>query len=113
MVTTLKAFLFHVLDLQHIGVCQDRIVDFKYLAVLRILNKKVSVFSYVYTCGSNDLLTDGIDRRVCYLCKQLFEIVEQWIMLFGKYCKRGIMPIAPMLSEPFNAMLRMEVRYCS
>lgn len=68
----LEAVLFHVLDLQHIGVCQDRVVDFKNLAVLRILNKKVSVFSYVYTCGSNDFLTDCIDRRVCYLCKASF-----------------------------------------
>ena len=87
----LEAVLFHVLDLQHIGVCQDRVVDFKNLAVLRILNKKVSVFSYVYTCRSNDLLTDCIDRRVCYLCKKLFEVIEQRIMFLGKYCKRSIM----------------------
>ena len=72
----------HAANLHQVNGSKYRVVDFKNLAVLRILNKKVSVFSYVYTCGSNDFLTDCIDRRVRHLCKQLFEIIKQRHMTF-------------------------------
>ena len=33
--------------------------------------------SLIHICrGCYNFLTDRVDRRVCYLCKQLFEIVE-------------------------------------
>ena len=46
--------------------------------------------------NSNDadkvvFLTDRIDRRGCYLCKKLLEVIEQRIMFLGKYCKGSIM----------------------
>ena len=50
--------------------------DLEYMAVFRLLYQKVSVLTYINACGGNDLFTDCIDRRVCYLCKKLFEIVE-------------------------------------
>ena len=39
------------------------------LAVFRCLLQDIALFTYIYSSGSNDLLTDGIDRRVGNLCK--------------------------------------------
>ena len=68
--------MIHFLNLQHIGVCKDRVVDLQYLTVLRDLLQKVSVFSNINAGAGNDFLTDGIDRRVCDLGKKLLEVVE-------------------------------------
>ncbi len=43
----LKAFHLHMLDLQHIGVCQNRVIHLQHLTVFRRFLQKVSVFSDV------------------------------------------------------------------
>ena len=64
--------------------------NLEYMAVFRLLHQKISVFTCINTCGSYNLLTDRIDRRVCYLGKQLFKVIKQRAMLFGKHCQRCI-----------------------
>ena len=71
-----ESICLHVFDLEHVCICEDRMKDLEYMAVFRLLYQKVSVLTYINACGGNDLFTDRIDRRVCYLCKKLFEIVE-------------------------------------
>ncbi len=61
---------------KHVGVGQDRVVDLQHVTVLRSLLQDVA-FTDVYGGGSHDLLTDRIDGRVGYLCKQLLEIMKQ------------------------------------
>ena len=36
----------------------------------------VSVFAFLITCAGIDFVRDRIDRRVRYLCEELFEIVK-------------------------------------
>ena len=103
----------HVFDFQHIRVRQDRIVDFQNLTVDRTLFQQVSVTAHIDSGGGDNLLADRIDRRIGYLCKQLFEIVEQRLMLMGQHGQRVSTPMDAMPSEPFSAILRMEVRYSS
>ena len=76
----LKAILFHALDLHDIRVGQDRIMDLHHIAVLGCFLQNISVRTNVNCSGSHYLLTDGIDRRVGYLGKFLFEIMEQRVM---------------------------------
>ena len=79
----------HILDFQHIGICQYRMNDLQYMTVLRLLYQKVSVFTDIYTGRSNNFFTDRINWRVCNLCKKLFEIIKQRAVLirqYGKWC---------------------------
>ena len=50
--------------------------DLEYMTVFRLLHQKISVFTGIDTCRSYNLLTDCIDRRICYLGKQLFKIIK-------------------------------------
>ena len=78
-----EAFLFHMFDFQKVSICQDRIFDLQYLTVFRLFLQNVSIFANINRCRCDDLLTDGIDWRVCNLCKQLLEIVKQRLMIIG------------------------------
>ncbi|CCY32556.1 unknown [Ruminococcus sp. CAG:60] len=80
----------HFLNLEHIRIGKNRVIDLQYLAVLRNLLQKVSVFSNVNAGAGYDFLTDGIDWRVGYLCKKLFKVVKKWSVLFGKYSQWSI-----------------------
>ena len=50
----------------------------------------VALLAEVDTGGGNDLFPDGIDRRIRYLSKALFEIIKQWLMLIGKNSQRAV-----------------------
>ena len=78
-----ETFFFHMFDFQKVCIGQDRIFDLQYLTVFRLFLQNVSIFTNINRCGCDNLLTDGIDWRVCYLCKQLFEIVKQRLMIIG------------------------------
>ena len=85
-----KAFDIQIFNLQHVGICQDRIVDLQYLTVFRLLFQKISVLAGIYGCGSDDFFPDRIDRRVRYLREQLLEIIKQRLIFFGKDSQRCI-----------------------
>ena len=78
-----EAFFFHMFDFQKVCICQNRIFDLQYLTVFRLFLQNVSIFTNINCCGCDNLLTDSIDWRVCNLCKQLFEIVKQRLMIIG------------------------------
>ena len=86
----LEAFLLHSLDLQQICVGQDRVVDSEHAAVLRFLFQQVSVLAHIDYRGSNDLFTDSVDRRIGHLREQLFEIIEQRLMMVGQRRQRHV-----------------------
>ena len=77
-----KAFDIQIFNLQHVGICQDRIVDLQYLTVLCLFLKQISVLTDVNGRGCYHFFTDCIDWRVRHLCKQLFEIIKQRHMTF-------------------------------
>ena len=70
-------------DFQKVCICQDWIFDFQYLTVFRLFLQDVSIFTNIYCCRCDNLLTDSIDWWICYLRKQLFEIVKQRLMIIG------------------------------
>ena len=78
-----KAFSFHMFDLQKVCVCQDRVFNFQYLTVFRLFFQNISILTDVNRCRCNNFLTDSIDWRVCNLCKQLFEVIKQRLMIVG------------------------------
>ena len=86
----LKALRLHILDLQKVGVSQDRIVHLQHITVFRHFLQQVSVFAKIDRRGRHDLLTDRIDRRVCHLCKKLLKVVEQRMMRLGQHWKRRV-----------------------
>ena len=75
--SNLEPVHIHILDLQKVRVCQDRIIHPEHLTVLFPLLEKVSVLSNIDRRGGDDLLTDRIDRRIRNLREKLFEISEQ------------------------------------
>ena len=83
----LEAVHLHVFDLQHICIGQNRIVNLQYLAVFRLLLQQVSVFSHIYGGAGDNFFTNSVNRRICHLCKQLFEIVKQRLMLLREHSK--------------------------
>ena len=86
----LEAVLLHVLDFQHIRIGQNRMNNFQDLTVFRLLNKKVSVLSRIDAGRGNDFFTDGINRRIRYLCEKLLKIIKQRAMLMRKHCQRSV-----------------------
>ena len=86
----LEAFYLHILNLQHVRVCQNRIINPKHLTVLRLLFEQVALDACINGLRGNDFLTDCIDWRICNLCKQLLEVVKQRLMTLGKYGQRGV-----------------------
>ena len=56
-------------------------IDLQHAAVLRLFIQKVTVGADVHGGVGHHFLTKRIDRRVGHLCEQLFEIVEQQLML--------------------------------
>ena len=78
-----ESFFFHMLDFQKVCICQDRIFNFQYLTVFRLFFQNISILTDVNRCRCNNFLTDSIDWRVCNLCKQLFEVIKQRLMIVG------------------------------
>ena len=60
------------------------------MAVFGTLFEKVSVFSDINARVSDYLLADSVKRRICHLCEELAEVVEQWRRLLIKRRKRDV-----------------------
>lgn len=105
----LKAWDVHILDLEDIRRCKDRIVYLHNLAIFRLLFKNVSVLAYINSSRCNDLFSDSVDRRICYLRKELLEVIEQRLWLFESTASGLSVPIAAIDSAPFFAIGRIEV----
>ena len=86
----LEAVYLHVLDLQQIGVGQDRVIHLQNVTILRGLFQNITLSTDVYGGRGHDLLTDGIDGRVGHLSEQLLEIMEQRMIRLAQNGKRRI-----------------------
>ena len=86
----LEAVFFHGLDFQKVCIGQNRIVDAHHTAVLRLLLQQIPVLADKDAGGGDDLLTDRVNRRIRYLGKQLFEIIEQRLVMIGKRRQRDV-----------------------
>ena len=86
----LKAIHLHMLDLQHIGICEDRVIHLQYLAVFRRLLQKIAVLTDINGCRGDNFLADRVDRRICYLREQLLKVVKQRLLLVRKHGKRRV-----------------------
>ena len=81
----LKAFCLHIFYLHQVRIGENRIVNLQNVTVFRHLLQQVSIGSDVNSGTGNHFLTDGIDGRVGYLGKKLFEIVEQRMIAFAQH----------------------------
>ncbi len=81
----LKALNLHILDLQHICVCQDRVFNLQNLAVDGLLVQQVSIFSHIHRGRCDDLLPNRVDGRICHLGKKLLKIVKQRLVFLGQH----------------------------
>ena len=87
----MEARLIQGADLHQIHTGQNRMIDLQHAAVLRLLIQKVSIGTNVNRGIRDHLLTQGIDRGIGNLGKQLLEIIEQQLVLSGEHGKRNIM----------------------
>ncbi len=78
----LKAVFFHLLNLQHVCVGEDRVIDFQHLAVFRLFLQNISVLPHIDRRTCDNLLPDGINRRISNLCEKLLKIVKQRPLFF-------------------------------
>ncbi len=79
----MEAFALHIFDFVEITCFEDRVVDFKNRAVACFFLKQISRTSDIYRCIGNYFFAQGINRRIGYLGKELFEIVKQGRMQFA------------------------------
>ena len=73
----------HATNLHQIQVRQNRVVDFQYPAVPLILFQDVAGNAQINRGIRDNRFSDGVDRRIGYLCEHLLEVVEQRRILFG------------------------------
>ena len=85
-----EAGLVQIPDLEKIDTCENRVVDFQDRAVGALLLKKIAVRADVYGGIRHYFLPEGVNGRVSNLGKELLEIVEQQLMLFGKHCQWSV-----------------------
>ena len=88
----MEARLIQRADLHQIHTGQNRMIDLQHAAVLRLFIQKVSIGTDVNRGIRDHLLTQGINRGIGNLGKQLLEIIEQQLVLSGEHGKRNIMP---------------------
>ena len=85
-----EAGLVQISDLEEVDAGQDRVVDFQDRTVGALLLKEIAVRADVYRGIGHYFLPEGVNGRVGNLGKELLEIVEQQLMLFGKHRQRRV-----------------------
>ena len=60
------------------------------VAVLRLFIQNVALGADVTNHRHHHLFTDGINRRICYLRKELLEVIEQHLWPVRQTSKRGV-----------------------
>ena len=80
----------HRLDLEQVGLGQDRVLDLQHLAVVGVFLQQVALRTDIDGGRGDDLLTQGIDRRVCDLREHLLEIFAQGRTGVAQNGQRGI-----------------------
>ena len=88
----LEAGHIHRLDFQQIGLGQNRVVNLQHLAVVGALLQQVALCADIDGGRGDNLLTQGVNRRVCDLCKHLLEIFAQGGAGVAQHGQRGVGP---------------------
>ena len=86
----LEAGLVHGLDFHHVGGGEDGVVDLKHPAVVRRFREQIAVVAHIDSGVGDDLLTNGVDRRVGHLGKELLEVAEQGLILVVQHRQRNV-----------------------
>ncbi|MNN18946.1 hypothetical protein D3C81_1321660 [compost metagenome] len=86
----LEAGTADMTDLREILVGEDRRFQRNLPAALRFRLQQVAFRPDRGGCRSNQLLTDGIDRRIGYLRKHLFKVVVETLRTVREHSQRGI-----------------------
>ena len=86
----LEAGHIHRLDLEQVGLGQDRVLDLQYLAVVGVFLQQVALRTDIDGGGGDNLLAQRIDRRVCDLREHLLEIFAQGRAGVAQNGQRGI-----------------------
>ena len=74
--TYLEARLINILNLHHVKIGKNRILNLEHLTVTRLFFKQITVLTYIYCCRGYNLLSCRINGRIGYLGKQLLEIIK-------------------------------------
>ena len=85
-----EARLVEVLDLHKLDAREDRVLHLEHAAVVRLILQQITIGADVDGRIRDDLLAEGVDRRVRNLCEELLEVVEQQLVLLAEYRKRDI-----------------------
>ena len=85
-----EAGALHVPDLQQIRVAENGAFQLQHGAVFGLFHQQVAVGAHVDGGVGDDLFADGVDGRVGDLGKELLEVVEQRLMLFGEHRQRNV-----------------------
>ena len=86
----LEAGHIHRFDLEQVGLGQDRVLDLQHLAVVGVFLQQVALRTDIDGGGGDNLLTQGVDRRVCDLSEHLLEIFAQGRAGVAQHRQRGI-----------------------
>ena len=86
-----ESLVSYVAQYVEFGIRKDRMRQTHHLTVTLARHKDVSSYSTDIFCKRhNQLFTNRVDGRVCYLCKLLTEVVEQYLRQFTQYSQRCI-----------------------
>ena len=86
-----EARLVEVLDLHELDAREDRVLHLEHAAVVGLILQQITIRTDVDGRIRDDLLAEGVDRRVGDLCEELLEVVEQELVLLAEHRKRNIM----------------------
>ncbi len=89
-------------NLGHILVGQDRVFHLDLVATLRPGVEQIAFGAHHHLCAGNEFFTNGVNRRVGDLSKELFKVVVQEFRFVGQ---DGQWHVVPHSADGFNAVL--------
>ena len=84
----LEAGYIHLFELEHTGGGQNRVDDLYHAAVFGLFFEQIAVLANVNGGGCDDLLANGVDRRIGDLRENLLEVIKQRLRLLGEHSRR-------------------------
>ena len=86
----LETGALHVPNLHQLQRGEDGILDFQHPAVFRPFVQQVTIGADIYGGIRDNFLPHGVNGRIGHLGKELLEVVEKGLMLFGQHCQWNI-----------------------
>ena len=85
-----EARLVEVLDLHKLDARKNRVLHLEHAAVVGLILQQITIGADVDGRIRDDLLAEGVDRRVGDLCEELLEVIEQKLVLLAQHGERNI-----------------------